>query len=140
MSEQLCSADFKEYPVKSSVLAILFSIFATSFAWAAGPISTVSIDGKEILTNTVGLTAYTFDPDTTSASTCYNGCARAWPPILLPAGETVSAPLGVTTRTDGSQQITYDGHPIYLFIGDNKSGDTNGDGDDGVWHIIPVSQ
>jgi predicted lipoprotein with Yx(FWY)xxD motif len=126
--------------MKPAILAILFSVFATSPAWAASPTSTVSVDGKEILTNANGMTAYTFDPDTGTSSTCYNGCAIDWPPILLPAGETLSAPLGVTTRTDGTQQVTYNGHPIYLFIGDKKSGDTSGDGEDGVWHIIPVNQ
>jgi predicted lipoprotein with Yx(FWY)xxD motif len=128
--------------MKPTILAILFLVSAPAFAWvgADSPTSTASVDGKEILTNAAGLTAYTFDPDTTTASTCYNGCARAWPPILLPTGVTVSAPLGVTTRTDGTQQVTYNGHPIYLYEDDKKSGDVNGDGEDGVWHIITVSQ
>jgi predicted lipoprotein with Yx(FWY)xxD motif len=126
--------------MKTIIFAALLSVSAASLAWAQSPTSTVSVDGKEILTDANGLTAYTFDPDTSTASTCYNGCAKAWPPILLPAGETVTAPFGVSARTDGTQQITYNGHPIYLFIGDKKSGDVNGDGDDGVWHIIQISQ
>jgi predicted lipoprotein with Yx(FWY)xxD motif len=126
--------------MKPTFFAILLAVFSSSLAVAASPTSTVSVDGKEILTNAAGLTVYTFDPDTGTTSTCYTGCAKAWPPVLLPAGETVAAPLGVTIRTDGAQQITYNGHPIYLFIGDSKSGDINGDGDDGVWHIIAVSQ
>jgi predicted lipoprotein with Yx(FWY)xxD motif len=130
----------KEFIMKSAILAILFTVFSVSQAIASAPTGTVSVNGSEILTNANGLTAYTFDPDQGTTSTCYNGCAKEWPPILLPAGETAIAPLGVTARKDGTQQITYDGHPIYLFAGDDKSGDTNGNGLDGVWHIISVTQ
>jgi predicted lipoprotein with Yx(FWY)xxD motif len=118
--------------MKPFILAVLFGVLSANQVLASPT--------KEILADGNGLTAYTFDPDQGTTSTCYNGCAKEWPPILLPAGETVTAPLGTTTRKDGTTQITYDGHPIYLYADDKKSGDVNGDGEDGVWHIVQVSE
>ncbi|MBY0385559.1 hypothetical protein K2X05_10415 [bacterium] len=92
-------------------------------------------DGREILTKD-GMTVYIFDNDQGSVSSCYDACAKAWPPVLAVAGEVLGESMGVTTRKDGSQQLTYDGLPIYFFAGDGAEGDINGDGLGGVWHII----
>ena len=56
--------------------------------------------------------------------------ARRWAgsPFGRPkAGSGVNASmLGTTTRSDGKDEVTYNGHPLYYYAGDQKAGDTNG--------------
>lgn len=102
------------------------------------PLTTVKVGNKNLLANGAGRTAYVFDVDKNGVSSCYDGCAGAWPAILLSCSAEVSAPVGVTKRRDGSQQLTYKGRPVYLYAGDAKPGDINGDGIGGVWHVVEV--
>lgn len=118
-------------------LGILISLAAS--AAVVDPVTVVDAGGKNILANTDHLTIYTYDKDNGSVSTCYNGCAHAWPPVLVADGDEVDAPLGLTKRTDGTQQLTVAGKPVYLYSGDSKEGDTNGDGLGGIWHVVPAS-
>ncbi|MGW4202164.1 COG4315 family predicted lipoprotein [Streptomyces sp. NPDC004726] len=96
-----------------------------------------------------GLSLYHSTADTSSESTCEGDCAKAWPPLILPAGSPSPSPspgsdvrsdlLGTTTRPDGSKQVTYNGHPLYLFTGDKKPGETNGQNADAFgakWYIL----
>ncbi len=99
-------------------------------------ITVVTVNGQNSYANSDHLTLYTFDKDQTSVSTCYNGCAKAWPPVLLPAGAVVQTPIATSARTDGSLQITINGKPVYLYAGDDKEGDITGDGIGGIWHLI----
>jgi predicted lipoprotein with Yx(FWY)xxD motif len=92
--------------------------------------------GEEIVVDANKLTVYTFDVDTGRASTCYDACAKAWPPVLVDANIEVREPVSTTVRKDGSIQLSLDGHPLYYFVGDSQPGDINGDGFQGVWHII----
>lgn len=93
-------------------------------------------DGRHIQADEKGMTVYLFDQDKDANSTCYDGCAKIWPPILAKDGEVLGASIGMSVRKDGTHQLTYDGFPIYYFAGDKDSGDINGDGLHGVWHII----
>jgi predicted lipoprotein with Yx(FWY)xxD motif len=90
----------------------------------------ITVDGK-------GMTLYAFKNDTGSESTCTGGCPTAWPPFVGPvesAGDGIQlASMGTTTRADGTRQVTYKGHPLYHFSGDEKPGDTNGQGIGGIW-------
>ena len=57
---------------------------------------------------------------------CYGACAKAWPPVLTEgepqaSGETRSGLLGATRRTDGTSQVTYDGHPLYFYAHEGKN-------------------
>ncbi len=86
-----------------------------------------------ILVNANGRSMYLFEADTSSKSTCYQACAAAWPPVLTSgkpkAGSGVQSKLlGTTTRTGGATQVTYNGHPVYLYSGDSAAGDTHGQG------------
>jgi predicted lipoprotein with Yx(FWY)xxD motif len=85
----------------------------------------------QILVDSKGLTLYLFKADVGTKSECSGGCASAWPPLLATgnpsAGTGVTASkLGTTTRSDGTKQVTYNGHPLYLYIGDTKPGETTG--------------
>jgi predicted lipoprotein with Yx(FWY)xxD motif len=86
-----------------------------------------------ILVNSTGRTVYLFKADVGATSACAGACATAWPPLLAmdkpTAGTGLTASkLGTITRSDGSRQVTYNGHPLYLFIKDKKPGQTNGQG------------
>lgn len=93
-------------------------------------------DGRTVLTDLVGRTLYVFDEDTGSESTCYEACARAWPPALVSPTTPVEAPVTITTRRDGTLQLSFEGHPLYYFVGDQAVGESNGDGLAGTWHVI----
>ncbi len=94
------------------------------------------------LTNSDGMTLYIFENDKPGESTCTGGCAQKWPPVTLPQGVTpsagagVSGALGVIQRADGSYQVTINGMPVYLYAGDSKPGDTNGEGLLGKWYAV----
>lgn len=83
-------------------------------------------------------TLYVFDNDLGNASsTCYDGCAVNWPPVLVTDGTASgTANLGTVVRNDGTAQATYEGRPLYYYIGDNAVGDTFGDNVGGVWHMV----
>jgi predicted lipoprotein with Yx(FWY)xxD motif len=88
-------------------------------------------DLGKILVDSNGMTAYLFEKDTGSKSTCSGACASDWPPVTTTgeptAGKGLTASMvGTTTRSDGTKQVTYDGHPLYRYIGDQGKGDTNG--------------
>ncbi len=79
------------------------------------------------------LTVYLFVADTGPTSTCSGGCAQVWPPVTTTGapkaeGEAVAGDLGTTTRSDGSKQVTYKGHPLYWYVTDSKAGETTGQG------------
>jgi predicted lipoprotein with Yx(FWY)xxD motif len=98
----------------------------------------------KILTDSQGRTLYLFEKDKGPKSTCSGGCASAWPPLVTSgkpkagAGVTASK-LGTTTRSDGSSEVTYNGHPLYTYAGDGAPGDTNGQGLDqfgAEWYVV----
>ena len=105
------------------MVAVLL-ISAPSFA-AAPPIA---------LTDSKGLTLYIFDEDSAGTSSCYDGCAKTWPPLLTTEND-FSAPISISNRKDTTLQIAYQGKPLYTFAGDHNPGDKNGDGLGGVWHV-----
>jgi predicted lipoprotein with Yx(FWY)xxD motif len=86
-----------------------------------------------ILVNSTGRTLYLFKADVGTQSACVDACVTKWPPLLATgkptggAGLTASK-LATITRSDGTRQITYNGHPLYMFIKDQKPGDVKGQG------------
>jgi predicted lipoprotein with Yx(FWY)xxD motif len=86
-----------------------------------------------VLTGSNGRTLYLFEKDTSPKSMCAGECANDWPPLTTSgkptAGSGVQAGmLGTTKRADGTEQVTYNGHPLYFFEGDKKAGQTAGQG------------
>jgi predicted lipoprotein with Yx(FWY)xxD motif len=87
----------------------------------------------QVLVDSQGRTLYLFQKDSGTTSACTGACATAWPPLRASgqptAGSGANASLlGTTPRADGNPQVTYNGHPLYTFSGDQKAGDTNGQG------------
>jgi predicted lipoprotein with Yx(FWY)xxD motif len=85
------------------------------------------------LVDSQGRTLYLFKNDSGTKSACAGACATAWPPLRVNREPTVgsgadAALVATTTRSDGAPQVTYKGHPLYLYEGDEKPGDTDGQG------------
>jgi predicted lipoprotein with Yx(FWY)xxD motif len=102
------------------------------------------IGGVNLLTNSKGFTLYWFAPDSPGKSVCYGSCAAYWPPVAgtAAAGPGVTGTITTIKRTDGTTQATYDGHPLYTYIGDSAPGQAGGNNinlNGGLWHDVPVS-
>jgi predicted lipoprotein with Yx(FWY)xxD motif len=95
-------------------------------AIASSPLGKFLVDGK-------GRTLYDFPPDKSMTSTCYGACAALWPPLtttgkpIADRGARASL-LGTTKRKDGKLEVTYNHHPLYYFVSDQKPGQTIGQG------------
>jgi predicted lipoprotein with Yx(FWY)xxD motif len=111
-------------------------------AEAAGPLGTVLVTNK-------GFVLYVFAPDAARHVTCTGGCATAWPPLLVRAGETVAAGPGVrpgllstVPNPGGGRVVTYNGWPLYTYLGDADPGHGAGQGvddDGGYWYTMRPS-
>ena len=101
----------------------------------------------QILVNSTGRSLYLFEKDTGSTSTCLGACATNWPPLRANGKPTIGSGLksslvGTSTRSDGSSQVTYNGHPLYLFADDESAGETSGQGVNafgGLWYLLSAS-
>ena len=85
-----------------------------------------------------------FAPDTPTTSKCNGSCGTFWPPVKGPAtaGAGVTGKLATITRSDGSVQATYNGHPLYTYSVDSAPGQAKGNGlnlSGGVWHEVTAS-
>ena len=119
---------------------------ATATGTGTGTVlKTTTIGGTTVLTNAKGFTLYSFAPDTPTASKCYGSCAVYWPPVTGTAAASPGVPgrIGTIKRTDGSEQLTYNGHPLYTYIADTAPGQARGNNinlNGGVWHDVPASR
>jgi predicted lipoprotein with Yx(FWY)xxD motif len=95
-----------------------------------------------ILTNADGRTLYIFTNDTAGKSVCNGSCATAWPPMeaaTAPKVEGAAGEFSIVTRDDGKKQVAHNGRPLYTYAGDQKAGDTTGEGVGGVWFVAKAS-
>ncbi len=91
-------------------------------------VSSAALGPGTALVDSTGRAMYLFENDNTSASTCAGTCANVWPPVPATTSATPDGKLGSTLRVDGVTQLTYDGHPLYYYIGDHNPGDSRGQG------------
>ena len=119
---------------------------AAAGASGATVISTATASGDTFLTDGSGRAVYLWVKDTGSTSVCTGACAGAWPPVTATgtptaSGSAKSSDLGTTTRSDGTKQVTYDGHPLYYYVGDPGAGTATGQGSDSFgakwWLVAP---
>jgi predicted lipoprotein with Yx(FWY)xxD motif len=116
----------------------------SSNAASGGELRTTTIGGVTVLTNAAGRTLYWFAPDSSTKSVCYGSCAAYWPPISggVTAGPGVTGKLATIARTGGGTQATYNGHPLYTYVGDSGPGQANGNNlnlNGGLWHEVVVT-
>jgi predicted lipoprotein with Yx(FWY)xxD motif len=135
-----------------SVAALALLGVAVAGAHSPAPAATATgtalkaatVGGTKVLASANGLTLYWFAPDTPATSKCYGSCAAYWPPVT---GAAVASPglpgrVATITRTGGARQLTYDGHPLYTYIGDTAPGQASGNNlnlNGGLWHDLPIS-
>jgi predicted lipoprotein with Yx(FWY)xxD motif len=115
-------------------------------ASAATVIKTAASGGSTFLTDGSGRAVYLWVKDASGMSACTGACAGAWPPVTTTGTATASgsakaSDLGTITRSDGTKQVTYDGHALYYFSGDSGAGTATGQGSDGFgakwWLVAP---
>jgi predicted lipoprotein with Yx(FWY)xxD motif len=120
----------------------------TTTSSGAAAVATAKVgDLGTVLVNSDGQTLYLFEADTGSTSTCTGECAGIWPPLTTTGAATgsmgaSSSMLGTTTRADGTTQVTYNGHPVYLYTGDTAAGQANGEGINhfgGLWYAVTTA-
>lgn len=122
---------------KKTRIGLCAAILAATPAVALASSSTVISSGKvkagTVVVNSSGLTLYSFSHDTKNKSTCYGSCAKTWIPLTTKGSVVVKSGSGLTQtlvgkakRTDGSTQVTYNGHPLYRYKGDTKAAQQNG--------------
>jgi len=113
----------------------------------ASPSATVGVANSglgSILVDSRGRALYLWQADTGAKSTCTGACAAAWPPLSTTGAPTAGSGakaslLGTTKRSDGTEQVTYNQHPLYRFTGDTASGQTTGQGSAGFgapWYVL----
>ena len=114
-------------------------------ASGATVITTASSSAGTFLTSGSGRAIYLWAKDTSGMSACTGACASPWPPVTgtaTVAGSAKASDLGTITRSDGTKQVTYDGHPLYYFVGDSGPGTASGQGSDNFgakWWLISPS-
>ena len=114
------------------LLAAIAGMSMITACAATAPVQTSS----GVLTNPAGMTLYVFDKDAADSgkSACNGDCAAKWPPLMATASDKAGGDYSVVTRDDGNKQWAYKGKPLYLWVKDQKPGDTTGDGVNNVWH------
>ena len=127
------------------------SLYGASSRAPAAPapsVATAALAPGTALVDGAGRTLYLFEADSHAKSACSGACAQVWPPLLTDgAMPTVSSPvqarlLGAVMRSDGTRQVTYNHHPLYLYVGDRRRGDAHGQGLDQFgagWYVVTAA-
>lgn len=118
----------------TTAVAATAAFLIASTAFAAPPAMSGTAAIGAVLTDSKGMTLYTFDKDTATTSACVDACAKNWPALTAAAGSANEGNYTIIKRADGSSQWAYKGKPLYLWSKDMKPGDTTGDGFKDVWH------
>jgi predicted lipoprotein with Yx(FWY)xxD motif len=119
---------------------------ASSAAGGGMVITTKPGSAGTFLTDGSGRAVYLWSKDSTNKSECSGACATDWSPVpangnVTASGGANASDLGSVTRSDGHTQVTYDGHPLYYYIGDSGPGQITGQGSDDFgakwWLVAP---
>lgn len=110
-------------------------VLASTAAFAAPPAMEAETGMGPALVDEHGMTLYTYDKDTMGVTNCYDKCAVNWPPLMAAEGAMAEGDWTTVDRSDGGKMWAYKGMPLYLWVKDEKPGDTTGDGVGSVWHV-----
>jgi predicted lipoprotein with Yx(FWY)xxD motif len=130
----------------AAAAAVTHQSSASSSA-TAGKVTLHKTKIGKVLATSSGRTLYLFMKDKNGRSACYGQCAGYWPPLMkkgaLRAGTGVKASLlGTTKRKNGKRQVTYKGHPLYLYKFDSGAGQISGQRQNffgGKWYAVSAS-
>lgn len=117
------------------VLATALTLMLAVGQATAAPAQTAEGSGGAILTDTRGMTLYTFDNDAPGVSNCVDACVANWPILAAAEGNAADGDYAIIDRADGARQWTYKDQPLYTFVNDAAPGDVTGDGVNDVWHV-----
>jgi predicted lipoprotein with Yx(FWY)xxD motif len=139
-----CASSGSSSTASSTPAAPASSAASSASASSGTTLEVKTIGGQQVVTNSKGFTLYWFAPDTPTTSKCTGSCPTYWPPVKGPATAMsgVTGTLGTITRTDGTKQTTYDGHPLYTYAGDTAPGQAKGNelnASGGLWYEMLVS-
>lgn len=93
-----------------------------------------------VLASREGRTLYVALEDPAAEPQCEGGCPRLWRPYLMQDSDVPQAPFGAVQREDGSRQWSCSGRPLFLWLGDEATGDVTGDGVDGTWYAVRLAR
>lgn len=119
---------------------------SSSGSSSSGSIATTKSPTGTYLTGASGRAIYLWVADKNGMSACSGACASIWPPVTASgtpsvSGGALASDLGTITRSDGTKQITYKGHPLYYYVADKSAGQTTGQGSDSFgakwWLVAP---
>jgi predicted lipoprotein with Yx(FWY)xxD motif len=118
---------------------------STNSGGSRAVVNVTAIKGTAVLTNARGYTLYWFAPDSSATSRCYGTCAAYWPPVLGTPSPTsgVAGSFATLKRSNGKEQVTYNGHPLYTYVGDSAPGQASGNNirlNGGWWYEMKVSK
>jgi predicted lipoprotein with Yx(FWY)xxD motif len=140
----------RDFALASGALLLASAGVATVSGATASP-TTISLSQNKTwgptLTLKNGHTVYRLTKDSKDKSVCTGKCATVWLPVLLATGQKTPVGNGVThlgsfTRANGTHQVTYEGIPLYTFVGDKKADVITGNIKDTWgqwWSINPAS-
>ncbi len=119
----------------------------TTGASGAASVALANTKLGKVLVDSRGQTLYLWQADTGSMSTCTGACAQVWPPLRtagkpIAANGVLASKLGTTKRSDGTNEVTYNGHALYTFVGDKAPGQTTGEGNKGFgaeWDVLTAA-
>ncbi|HLI68414.1 MAG TPA: hypothetical protein VKV19_01535 [Ktedonobacteraceae bacterium] len=106
---------------------------------------TINMTRVEVLTTNNGFLLYYYRKDSMDVSTCSGACAQTWPPLLAPQGmltvtSSVKLPRQLSVHpTVNGNQVCYDGHPLYTYVGDTKPGEFTGRGIGNAWYLVGIT-
>jgi predicted lipoprotein with Yx(FWY)xxD motif len=130
------------------IASIVLTLVAAGAAFAAARSGTkVTLHATplgKVLAASTGRTLYLYTPDSKNHSVCYGSCAQLWPPLLTTAKPIAGLGvrrllLGTTRRNNGKLQVTYNGHPLYRYVGDSAAGQANGENYGGIWFVLTAA-
>jgi predicted lipoprotein with Yx(FWY)xxD motif len=129
--------------VAVAVMGAGAAMAATSTTHTAGTVSLAkSSKYGMVLVSASGRALYRYTPDSKGHNTCSGACATYWPALVLKGttkptgGSGANSALLGTIKHGKSLQVTYGGYPLYMYVGDTKAGQSNGEGKDKTWYLV----